>query len=129
MAGEMIRIYVHPEIGSCVYGGPTDLLPSVQEAYMVDGRSPDESFTIICSPTEIREMAAMESAGMPYERWASLEKDLMERGKIRVAQEMERPFPIIANVRSGSEDPFFKQIPICSGRDFLVKKYEFRGKK
>jgi hypothetical protein len=144
-AGDLINIYVHPEASSLVYVVYTDhktvklltkveqriqsstlVLPSVSEAYSVDGNSPDESFTIICSPTEIKEISAMQSEDMPYEKWHALERQLLERSRIDVSQEGERPFPIIGNVRANTTDPFLVEIPIYSGREFLVKKYDFR---
>lgn len=147
-AGDLIRIYVHPELSSWVYVVHTDqkkvtllnmshqkihsstlVLPSVQETYAVDGMSPEEAFTIICSPREIMELTALSGADMPYERWLALERDLMDRSKIEMGQQTERPFPIIGNVRGdvlSEGDPFLVEIPIFSGRDVLVKKYKFR---
>lgn len=144
--GDLIRIYVHPEMSSYVYVVHTDqsaatllnmteqrfhsstlVLPSVQDAYQVDGKSPLEAFTIICSPTEVKELAALSAAGMPREKWAAVEKDLMERSKIQLTEQTEAPFTIAGNVRGAH--PFIKELQIFSGKTLLVKKYEFQVKK
>lgn len=143
---DMLRIYVHPEANAFVYVVHTDrkavtllsmvehrihssttVLPSIQDFYQVDGRSPVEAFTIICSPSELKELSAL-TTRMPYERWTALEADLLKRGEIDLAQRSEKPFAIAGNVRGGkdkSQDPFVKDLKIFSGRTVLVKRYEF----
>ncbi len=146
-AMDMLRIYVHPETNAFVYVVHTDrkavtllgmvehrihssttVLPSIQDFYQVDGLSPLEAFTIICSPSEVKELSALTTATMLYERWAALEADLRKRGEIDLAQRSEKPFAIAGNVRGGKDttrDPFIKDLKIFSGRSVLVKKYEF----
>ena len=81
-AGDLVRIYVHPEVSSYVYVVHRDqktvtllnmveqriqssslVLPSVQEFYQVDGQSPVETFTVICSPKEVKEISSL--VGLP----------------------------------------------------------------
>jgi hypothetical protein len=107
----------------------TTVLPSIQDFYQVDGQSPVETFSIICSPKEVKELSALMTSQMPYKRWVSLEEDLLKRGEIDLAQRPEKPFAIAGNVRGGNEtakDPFVKDLQIFSGKSVLVKKYEFR---
>jgi len=147
-AMDMLRIYVHPEVNAFVYVIHTDqktvtllsmvehrihssttVLPSIQDFYQVDGQSPVETFSIICSPKEVKELSALMTSQMPYKRWVSLEEDLLKRGEIDLAQRPEKPFAIAGNVRGGNEtakDPFVKDLQIFSGKSVLVKKYEFR---
>jgi len=153
MAGDLLRIYVHPEKSSHVYVVHTDhktatllnmvqqkvqsstlVMPSVQEFYQVDGASPVETFTIICSPKELNDVMDMLSSGeAPLTLWSELEKGLIETGRIELSQRSERPFAIAGNVRgigeSAGPDPFMGRLQIFSGKSILVKKYEFRVKK
>lgn len=151
-AGDLVRIYVHPEVSSYVYVVHTDqkrvtllnmveqkiqsstlVLPSIQEFYQVDGESPVETFTIICSPDEVKEASALLSTAMTYERWASVEKELLKRGDIDLSQKAERPFAIAGNVRgpgdAGGGDSFISELQIFSGKALLVRQYEFTVKK
>ena len=151
-AGDLIRIYVHPEASSYVYVVHSDqktvtllnmveqriqsstlVLPSVQEFYQVDGKSPVETFTIICSPDEVKEVSALLSSQMPHDRWAALEKELAKKGEVELAQKTERPFAIAGNVRGAGDaaggDPFVKELQIFSGKSVLVRQYEFSVKK
>jgi len=152
-AGDLIRIYVHPEKTSHVYVVHTDIkeatllnmvqqktqsstlvMPSLQEFYQVDGKSPKETFTIIISPNELPEVLEVLGTGnAPYSKWIEVEKVLLEKSKIDLSQKTEKPFSISGNVRSvggtGAVDPFVSKLQIFSGRSILVKRYEFRVKK
>lgn len=151
-AGDLVRIYVHPEVSSYVYVVHTDqkrvtllnmveqkiqsstlVLPSIQEFYQVDGDSPVETFTVICSPDEVKEASALLNTAMTYERWASVEKELLKRGNIDLSEKAERPFAIAGNVRgpgdAGGGDPFISELQIFSGKALLVRQYEFTVKK
>ena len=152
-SGDLLRIYVHPEVSSYVYVVHTDqkevtllnmveqkiqsstmVLPSLQEFYQVDGKSPVETFTVICSTDEVKEVSALVKAQVSYDQWASIEKDLNKKGEIDLSQKTERPFAIAGNVRgagdaAGANDPFVNELQIFSGKKILVKQYEFSVKK
>lgn len=150
-AGDLIRIYVHPEASSYVYVIHTDqkrvtmlnmveqkihsstlVLPSLQEFYQVDGNSKVESFTVICSSEEVKEVSSLLTSQMDHEKWTSLQKDLVKKGEIDLGQQTERPFGIAGNVRGTADaggDPFVKELQIFSGKKVLVKQYEFSVKK
>ena len=152
-AGDLVRIYVHPEVSSYVYvvhrdqktvtllnmveqriQSSTLVLPSVQEFYQVDGQSPVETFTVICSPKEVKEISALVSSSqMTHDRWVSLEKELLKKGEIDLAQKSEKPFAIAGNVRGAGDaaggDAFVKELQIFSGKSVLVRQYEFSVKK
>jgi len=151
-AGDMVRIYVHPETSSYVYvihhdrktvsllnmvqqkvQSSTMVLPSLQEYYQVDGNSAVENFTVICSPEEVKEVAALLGSEVPYEKWGAIEKDLTKRGEVDLSQKTERPFAIAGNVRGAGEtaagDPFVRDLQIFSGNSILVRHYEFSVKK
>ena len=151
-AGDLVRIYVHPEVSSYIYVVHRDqktvtllnmveqriqssslVLPSVQEFYQVDGQSPVETFTVICSPNEVKEISSLVGSQMSYDRWVSLEKELLKKGEIDLAQKSEKPFAIAGNVRGAGDaaggDAFVKELQIFSGKSILVRQYEFSVKK
>jgi hypothetical protein len=151
-AGDLVRIYVHPEVSLYVYVVHSDqktvtllnmleqrirsstlVLPSVQEFYQADGQSPVETFTVICSPEEVKEISSLVSSQMTYDRWVSVEKDLLKKGEIDLAQKSERPFAIAGNVRgigdAAGGDAFVRELQIYSGKSILVRQYEFSVKK
>jgi hypothetical protein len=149
-AGDFLRIYVQPEENFYVYVVHTDqkdvklissvdrqpagsqvVLPARQDFYEVDGESPVETFTIICSPDELKEVSTLLNSQISYEKWAALEKELIKKGEIDLGQKAEKPFPIAGNVR-GAIDPndrFAADLQIYSGNTILVKQYEFSVKK
>jgi hypothetical protein len=150
-AGDRLRIYVRPEVISYVYvvhsnqksvtllnrdeqkvQNSTLVLPSWQKFYDVDGPGSVESFTIICSHDEVKEVSALFSSRVSREKWVSLERDLLSKGEIDLSQMTEKPFAIAGNVRGVNEaagDPFMSQLQVFTGKGILVKKYEFSVKK
>ena len=152
-ADDLLRIYVHPEVSSHVYVVHTDhqtatllnvvqqriqsftlVLPSIQDFYQVDGKSSIETFTVICSPNELKDLLTLMNSGeASYSKWAKLETGLLEKSRIDLSQKAERPFAIAGNVRGAPEttvgDPFMNKLQIFSGKSLLVKRYEFRVKK
>ena len=150
-AGDLLRVYVHPEKNAHVYivhtdsetatllnagqkkaEGATLILPSVQDFYEVDGNSSIENITIICSPNDIKEVSDLLKSGeAPRSKWKALEEKLYEKSKIDLTSKAEKPFTIAGNVRggSGAGDPFLKKLRIYTGKSLLVKRYEFRVKK
>jgi len=151
-AGDLLRIYVHPEQSSYVYVVHTDqktvtllnmveqriqsstlVIPSAQEFFQVDGESSIERFTVICSPKELPEVSGIPDSEVSHDKWVALEKELEGRSKIALTQKSEKAFAIAGNVRGGigpgAGDPFVKKLQIFSGNNLLVKKYEFKIKK
>ncbi len=150
--GDFLRVYVVPEDDAYIYvvhndgktltllnaqdakikvnkGGPV-ALPTLEKFYQVDGTSDKESITVICSPTELREVASLfSSANVPQQNWLSLEKDLLDKSKIDLTQQTDKPFQIAGNVRSIANDPFMDTLQIFSGKSFVVKKYDFQVQK
>lgn len=151
-AGDMLRIYVHPERGSYVYvvhsdqktatllnaveqriQGSTLVMPSLHQYYQVDGTSPVEIFTVVCSPKELTRVSEIMRHGQASQsEWAALAEELSAGSRIDLTQKSERPFAIAGNVRGlggksqAPGDPFSESLQIFSGRSLLVKQYEFR---
>ncbi len=150
--GDRLRIYVQSEEAYHVYVVHTDhktatllgafeamspsaqlVLPGPLEFYEVDGQSPIEAFTIICSNVKLNDIAARFNSKVTYKSWAPIEEKLLEQGKIDLSQKPEKPSPISGNVRgltgSNKDDPFISGLQIYSGNTILVKRYEFSVKK
>jgi hypothetical protein len=150
--GDFLRVYVIPEHDAYVYVVHNDgktltllnaqnastkttqgvpvILPAPEQFYQIDGESDTESITVICSPTEIREVVSLlSSPNVPQKNWLSLEKKLLDKSKIDLAQPTDKPFQIAGNVRSIVDDPFVKTLAIYSGKSLVVKKYDFQIQK
>lgn len=150
-AGDHLRVYVYPEEDCYVYVIHADqktatllktveknvpagllVLPSQKEFYEVDGKSLVETFTVVCSPEELKEISTLFNSGPSYENWASLEKELIKKGEIDLGDKPDKPFAIAGNVRglpeSGPGDSFLSELQVYSGNGILVKRYEFTVK-
>jgi len=150
--GDFLRVYVVPEDDAYIYvvhndgktltllnapnaatkaskGAPVTL-PAPEKFYQIDGGSDKESITVICSPTEIREVAKLfNTPNVAQKNWLSLEKELVDKSKIELTQQADKPFQIAGNVRSMNADPFLETLPISSGKSLVVKKYDFQVQK
>jgi hypothetical protein len=151
--GDFLRVYVVPEDDAYVYvvhndgknltllnaqsattrvtGGMPVTLPAPEKFYQIDGGSDRESITVICSPTEIREVASLVSTpNVSQKNWLSLEKALLDKSKIDLSPPTDKPFQIAGNVRSmSSNDPFLNTLVIYSGKSLVAKKYDFQVQK
>jgi hypothetical protein len=151
--GDFLRVYVVPEDDAYVYvvhndgknltllnaqnattrvtGGMPVTLPAPEKFYQIDGGSDRESITVICSPTEIREVTSLVSTPTGSQKnWLSLEKALLDKSKFDLSQPTDKPFQIAGNVRSmSSNDPFLNTLVIYSGKSLVAKKYDFQVQK
>jgi hypothetical protein len=151
-AGAFLRVYVVPEDDAYVYvvhndgttptllnapdahtrvpKGSLVTLPTPATFYQIDGASARESITVICSPTAIREVATLfRTTNVPQKNWTALEKELLEKSKIDVAQKTDKPFNIAGNVRSLGKDGLVDALQVFSGKTLVVKKYDFQIQK
>ncbi len=150
--GDRIRIHVQSE-GACnLYVVHTDhktvtllgafegmgpgaqiVLPGLLKFYEVDGESPIEAFTIICSTVKLNDLSALFNSKVTYKSWAAMEEKLLKQGKIDLSQNPDKPSPIDGNVREftagNKDDSIIRGLPIYSGNTILVKRYEFNIKK
>ncbi len=151
--GDSLRVYVVPENDAYVYVVHNDgqnltllnaqnattkvtkgmlvALPAPEQFYQVDGGSAKESITVLCSPTELREVASLfNTPKVTQQNWLSLEKALLDKSKIDLSQPTDKPFQIAGNVRSMSHnDPFLNTLVIYSGKSLVAKKYDFQVQK
>lgn len=150
--GDELRIYVVPEADAYLYiihndgkkltllnateaatkrpKGMQVVLPSAEKFYRVDGDSPTEALTVICSPTELREVSTLaQNPKASQQSWLILERTLIEKSTITLGQTSEAPLQMAGNVRSMKFDPFVDSLPVSSGNTMLVKKYAFQVQK
>ncbi|MGE0086397.1 MAG: hypothetical protein AB7S75_18465 [Desulfococcaceae bacterium] len=149
-AGDRIRIYVHPLESAYVYVVYSDdrtakllnktrqhlpeslmVLPSEQAYYKVDGNSAMENFTIVCSPQELPQISGLADADMPGDRWLLIQEELTKKSGIELSrQRTAADVELAGNVRGADElkntEVFVKNLPIFSGKGFVVRKYEFK---
>lgn len=152
-AGDFLRVYVVPEDDAYIYVVHNDgknltllnaqnaatkvmkgglvTLPVPEKFYRIDEGSDTESITVLCSPTELREVASLFSTpNVPQQNWLSLEKALLDKSKIDLSQPTDKPLQIAGNVRSMSNnDPFLNNLVIYSGQSLVAKKYTFQVQK
>ncbi len=144
--GALVRIHVQPLEGAHVYVVHADeksatllnktgqwvaedalFLPSSQSFYKIDGISPRERFTVICSPEEMDRLSALADGGIDPDQWASLEESLVEKSRIDLTRPTDPPVEIAGNVRGGvnaeSPERYLEALPIFSGRGLLVRKH------
>ncbi|MBN1931767.1 MAG: hypothetical protein JW786_09195 [Desulfobacterales bacterium] len=149
-AGNLFRIYVHPQENVFIYVIHTDgktatllnmtmqkiestilCLPSMCSYYKVDGSNTMENITIICSAAELPRLSKMIDRDLPNDQWKKIEHELNTRGEILLVQvendncQFEGPRNVRGIETLKVYDPFIKDLPIYSGRGLLLKKYEF----
>lgn len=151
-SGTQLRVYILPEKNSFVYVINSDknnavlLNPSKEESWITEGLikifpskaglfSIEESgkiefFSIICSPVDLNDVTTLFSSGViSRDKWLALEKDLVSRSKIQLNENLPKSFGIAGNIRGPGNEEFIKELSVFSGKELLVKRYEFNVKK
>ena len=146
--GDLLRLYVIPSDAGHVYVVHSDgqtatllnkdmqraqvqknvliTLPDDKSFYQIDGNSPTERFTIVCSTTPVPEMQALLPSGkLAHSAWLQIEKALLERGKIDLSSEVDKPIAMAGNTRAAESPTFVEALPMYSGKSVLVKYYDF----
>jgi hypothetical protein len=149
--GDGLRLYVVPEEDAYIYVIQTDqkvarvlnsepyktpaktamILPNQGQFYNIDGSSDVESFTILCSPTALKEVQELiGSPTFPHEKWSAVEQMLIENSRIDLTENVDKPFSIAGVVRHlTSNQKFLQNLPMMSGNTLVVKTYDFTVKK
>ena len=127
----------------------TLILPSAEAFYEIDGQSDMEKFTIICTPQPIEQLAGMEKRTLTCLEWSALESELQKKSAILDSEDEESPFTIngsvaaiagnvrgvtntistIKNSSGANDDPFLKELQIFSGKNLVIKTYQFKIQK
>ena len=147
-AGDSLRVFIHPEEISFIYIVYSDkktvrllsmvkqeknsscfIFPSVEGYYEVDRESHTKVFTIVVSHNELKQVSNLLNSICSYEKWAEIEKDLIGQSKLNLSERSDTPLAVAGNVKGGinleKNDQIITELPIYSGKSFLVKKYEF----
>ncbi len=148
-AGDRLRIYIIPEPDPAyIYVMHTDQktvarlnkagqhkipkdfvlrLPSKKEFYQIDGESPLEYITVICSPDQLTALEGLLKAQeLSYEKWLEVEQKLIEQSQMDLRDQVSKPLIIAGAIKS--DDPFLDELQIFSGKSLVVRKYELRVK-
>ncbi len=150
--GDLMRIFVQPLNDCYVYvihmdkDGVTNLysndkgsrlshkdtlmLPSKDEFYTFDNKSPAAQISIVCSLNKLPKIDKLFSGGKDVKpaEWVSLEKKINAENRINISDKSEKPFPIAGNVSAVNEE-FLKKQMILTGNKMLIRKYEIEIKK
>lgn len=103
-------------------------LPSKEDFYQIDGESPLEYVTVICSPDQLTELEnLLKTENLSYEKWLEIEQQLIEQSQIDLRDQVSKSWIIAGAIKD--PDPFLKELQIFSGKSLVVRKYEFRVKK
>lgn len=146
--GDLLRIYVLPSDTGHIYVVHSDgktakllnqdrqhdqvqkdtllTLPDDKHFYQIDGNSPTERFTIVCSTTPLPEMQALLPSGtLAHSAWLQIEKTLLERGQIDLSTDVDKPIAMAGNTRAAEPATFVEGLPMYSGKSVLVRHYDF----
>lgn len=152
IAGAKLRIYVLPEKDSYVYiinsdqsnavllnpakeenritQGSLKIFPSTVHLYAIGETVKNEYFAIVCSPVKQEEVLDLFGPGtVPREKWLALEQKLVKQGKIPLNEKLPKSFGVAGNIRSPKGEEFANALHVFSGRELLIKRYEFNVKK
>lgn len=146
--GDRLRIHISPNFDSHIYVVHADehkvtllhngdtltkaahrlMLPSETEFFEIDGNSSREKLTILCSPKALDDVSTLlASPEAMVAQWSALEKVLLQRSRIDLHEETEKPFAIAGNVRGEAADnAFAAALPSYAGNSLVVKRYQFR---
>lgn len=152
IAGSKLRIYVLPENDSYIYiinsdnsnsvllnsakeenripRGALKIYPSTAHLYAIGETATKEFFAILCSPVKQKEVVDLFSSGtVPREKWLTLERKLVEQGKIPLNEIVPKSFGVAGNIRSPKGEEFANKLHVFSGSELLIKRYAFNVKK
>ncbi|KMP10925.1 hypothetical protein UR09_04870 [Candidatus Nitromaritima sp. SCGC AAA799-A02] len=111
-------------------GDSIKIFPSALQVYQPDGKENIETFTIICSPNEAKDITQLFSSGtVPVEKWQSLEKRLIENNQIVGSSPSTEILHFGGAVRGIDENPFINKLSISTGKSLVIKRYQFHVKK
>jgi len=108
--------------------------PSKEDFYQIDGESPLEYITVICSPDQLSELEdLLKAEDLSYEKWREVEQKLIEQSQIDLRDQVSKSWIIAGAIKDPAgairdPDPFLKKLQIFSGKSLVVRKYEFRVK-
>lgn len=122
--GKEATLLNHADDQKVIKKGSTLALPSEKEFYQIDGSSPFESFSIVCSPHEIKRVSnALKTGKTTHKQWNVLAKTLKNNTGL-VDEEIKKPSAMAGSVRGIAD-----HLRAFSGNSFVIVQYEFSVKK
>jgi hypothetical protein len=148
-AGEMFRIFIKPFNNCFIYVINTDnsgssilfdkyvkalqdtlILPSKDEFYIYDDKTPNSKITIFCSLKRISEVEKLfaQKGETAETTWNHLEAELLNKFKKNLSEKSAKPFSLAGNVSSANDEFIEKQL-ILTGEGLIIRKYEIEVQK
>jgi hypothetical protein len=148
-AGEMFRIFIKPFNDCYIYvintdntgsniifdshvkaEGDTLILPSKDEFYVYDDKTPNSKITIFCSLKRIREVENLfaKKKETTETTWDQVESVLLNKFNKNLNEKSAKPFSLAGNV-SSANDEFIEKQRILTGKDLIIRKYEIEVQK
>jgi hypothetical protein len=148
-AGEMFRIFIKPFNNCYIYvintdntgssiifdnyvkaAGDTLILPSEDEFYVYDDKTPHSKITIFCSLKRIPEVEHLfiKKKETTEIDWNHVESVLLNKFNKNLNEKSAKPFSLAGNVSSANEE-FIEKQRILTGKDLIIRKYEIEVQK
>lgn len=148
-AGEMFRVFIKPFNDCYIYVINTDntgsnllfdkyvkaakdtlILPSKDEFYVYDDKTPNSKITIFCSMKAIPEVEKIFSKKTEATEtaWNEVELHLLDKFKKNLSEKSDKPFSLAGNV-SSANDEFLEKQRILTGQGLIIRKYEIEVQK
>ena len=155
-SGDHLSVYIKPEENSFVYlinsnaktaslialgdnqnnvsAHSLRIFPSIKKGkkkgYKVDGNEDVELISIICSSKKLPRINQLFSGGaVAVEKWRTLENIFIEDNQIITPSKPEEQLQFGGSLRSPDITPFIKTLSISSGKELIVRRYQFDVKK
>ncbi len=105
-------------------------LPSKSEFYSIDDKSPNIRVLVICSKTKIDDIEKTFAGQkkIATSEWTGYEEKLINSRK-NISEPSAKPFSIAGNVRGVGGDNVFDKLPVLSGKELFIRKYEIEVQK
>ena len=122
-----------PQNGNAKVKEGLNIYPGPNQFYQFDENSDVELITVICSPTELKDVQELfASRTVSHENWEALEKKLIGKSRILISKDVDKQTQFILSFAPQglgglrSSKSFVDRIPVRKGSSLLIKKYEFR---
>jgi len=108
----------------------TLILPSQNEAYVLDELNLRIKFSIICSKFEISKIEKLfkQNNTVRIDLWYNVEQNISKQFSLTITSKMEKPISVAGNVR-GNIGTFLTEQPIFEGKEVIIRTYNIEIKK
>ena len=145
-----LRIFIFPEKNTFIYAFHSDgkdveplhpnekivsrdslILPAADTFYEIGAADKTAMFTLIVSLEAIPELNSI-SKGLSLKKWKKIEKNLIQKSRILDNSDQKLPFSLAGNVRGDADSTnadFLEALPVSSGKNLIIRTYDFQIKK